>query len=147
MFGSYCTGSQARGGASCWAECRIWRSGALAMLDVPVSHLIAPPAARDIRLDLVRGWLQLTIFASHAVGSWIGTWLIHGAWGLSDSSEQFVFPSGFTLGSVFDYKLTRYGWRAATYDMLVRAARLYRTHLALLAAFATLILAVRLTPA
>ena len=35
--------------------------------------------ARDTRVDLVRGWLQLTIFTSHAAGSWIGAWLIHGA--------------------------------------------------------------------
>ena len=29
-----------------------------------------PP--RDTRVDIVRGWLQLTIFASHAAGSWVG---------------------------------------------------------------------------
>lgn len=100
---------------------------------------------RDLRLDIVRGWLQLTIFASHAFGSWIGTWLIHGAWGLSDSSEQFVFLSGLTLGSVFDYKLTRYGWGVATRDMLLRTARLYRTHLLMLAGFAALMMALRLS--
>ena len=33
--------------------------------------------SRDTRVDIVRGWLQLTIFASHAAGSWIGAWLIH----------------------------------------------------------------------
>lgn len=100
---------------------------------------------RDVRLDIVRGWLQLTIFASHVSGSWIGTWLIHGAWGLSDSSEQFVFLSGLTLGSVFDYKLTRYGWSVATRDMLIRTARLYRTHLLVLFGFTALMMALRLS--
>jgi hypothetical protein len=85
-----------------------------------------PP--RDTRVDIVRGWLQLTIFASHAAGSWIGFWLIHGAWGLSDSSEQFVFLSGLMLGSVFALKSARQGWGAASLDMLMRSWRLYRTN-------------------
>src|ERR687890_423412 len=57
-----------------------------------------PP--RDTRLDLVRGWLQLQIFASHAHGSLIGAWLISAAWGFSDSSEQFVYLSGFVVGAM-----------------------------------------------
>ena len=81
--------------------------------------------ARDPRLDIVRGWLQLTIFASHAFGSFIGGWLIHTSWGLSDSSELFVFLSGYTLGSVFVLKMLRQGFGAATWDMLGRAGRLY----------------------
>src|ERR1700735_5780774 len=83
----------------------------------------------DTRLDIVRGWLQLTIFASHAVGSFIGGWRIHGSWGLSDSSEQFVFLSGFTLGSVCARRTLRDGWRAGAADILWRAWRLYRIHL------------------
>lgn len=98
-----------------------------------------PP--RDTRVDIVRGWLQLTIFASHAAGSWIGFWLIHGAWGLSDSSEQFVFLSGFMLGSVFARKAIRQGWRHAGFDMLRRAGRLYRTHLLVFALFGALVMA------
>ena len=74
--------------------------------------------SRDIRVDIIRGWLQLTIFASHAAGSWIGAWLIHGAWGLSDSSEQFVFLSGLMLGSVFARKAPGKGFprRPATWS-------------------------------
>lgn len=90
---------------------------------------ILPRPPRDIRIDIVRGWLQLTIFASHAAGSWIGAWLIHGAWGLSDSSEQFVFLSGLMLGSVFARKSLRDGFSAAARDMTARTARLYRTHM------------------
>jgi hypothetical protein len=86
-----------------------------------------PP--RDTRLDIVRGLLQLAIFASHATGTWLGVWLIPSPWGLSDSSEQFVFLSGFTLGSVFARKAARGGWRQAVADMLWRTWRLYRTHL------------------
>ncbi len=83
-----------------------------------------PP--RDTRIDVIRGWLQLTIFASHAAGSWIGAWLIHGTWGLSDSSEQFVFLSGLMLGSVFTRKSLRDGFAAGARDMAMRTLRLYR---------------------
>ncbi len=93
---------------------------------------LPPRPARDTRLDLLRGWLQLTIFASHATGTWIGVWLIYAAWGLSDSSEQFVFLSGFTLGSVFARKALRDGWRAGAVDLLGRTWRLYRTNLVVL---------------
>ena len=93
-----------------------------------------PP--RDTRLDIFRGLLQLAIFASHATGTWLGVWLIPAPWGLSDSSEQFVFLSGFTLGSVFARKAVRDGWAEASADLLRRTWRLYRTHLLVLALFA-----------
>jgi hypothetical protein len=99
-----------------------------------------PP--RDIRIDVIRGWLQLTIFASHAAGSWIGTWLIHGTWGLSDSSEQFVFLSGLMLGSVFARKSSREGFAAAAADMAMRTLRLYRVHLITFFLFGGMIIAV-----
>ena len=96
-----------------------------------------PP--RDLRLDVVRGWLQLQIFASHAYGSFIGAWLIHAGWGISDSSEQFVLLSGFALGSVFTLKLLRDGMGAASADLLRRTLRLYRTHLLVFFAFAAMV--------
>jgi hypothetical protein len=97
---------------------------------------------RDTRIDVIRGWLQLTIFASHAAGSWIGAWLIHGAWGLSDSSEQFVFLSGLMLGSVFARKTIREGFAAAVMDMAMRTLRLYRTHLITFFLFGAMIITV-----
>ena len=96
---------------------------------------------RDQRLDIVRGWLQLTIFASHAFGSFIGGWMIHGSWGLSDSSEQFVFLSGFTLGSVCARKAAAGGWRAGTADILWRAWRLYRIHLLVFVLYGAMVVA------
>jgi hypothetical protein len=109
---------------------------------------LAPPP-RDARLDLLRGWMQLSIFASHAYGSFAGAWLIHAAWGLSDSSEQFVLLSGFGLGSVFALKSSRGpaaggGFRAATTDLLRRALRLWRRHLLVFLGFAALVLAVEM---
>jgi hypothetical protein len=97
---------------------------------------------RDVRIDVIRGWLQLTIFASHAAGSWIGAWLIHGTWGISDSSEQFVFLSGLMLGSVFARKSAREGFPSAARDMAMRTLRLYRVHLITFFLFGGMIIAV-----
>ncbi|MGE0417135.1 MAG: OpgC family protein [Acetobacteraceae bacterium] len=98
-----------------------------------------PRPPRDTRVDIIRGLLQLTIFASHAGGSFAGTWLIHKAWGLSDSSEQFIFLSGFMLGSVMARKTLMQGWRAGARDMWWRALNLYRTHLLVFALFGVMI--------
>jgi hypothetical protein len=98
-----------------------------------------PP--RDQRLDIVRGWLQITIFASHAFGSFIGGWMIHGSWGLSDSSEQFVFLSGFTLGSVCARRTARDGWLAGAADILWRAWRLYRIQLLVVLLYGAMVFA------
>ena len=105
---------------------------------------LLPRPSRDARLDLVRGWLQLSIFASHAQGSFAGAWLIHSAWGLSDSSEQFVLLSGLALGSVFARKQERDGWAPAAGDMLRRTGRLWRTHMLALAGFGAMLLLVNL---
>eukprot|EP01035_Chromulina_nebulosa_P065904 gene65904-90180_t len=102
--------------------------------------MIPPRPPRDQRLDVVRGWLQLTIFMSHIPGSFIGGWLIYGSWGLSDSSEQFVFLSGFTLGSVFARKSVRDGWAAAARDLMGRISRLWRIHLLTAGLFGAMIL-------
>jgi hypothetical protein len=96
--------------------------------------------ARDTRLDIVRGWLQVSIFGAHAVGSLFGGWGIHAAWGLSDSSEQFLFLSGFVLASVFTLKASRDGARAATGDTWRRAGRLWAKHMALFLLFGAMIL-------
>lgn len=102
-----------------------------------------PP--RDTRLDLLRGWLQLQIFASHAHGSLIGAWLITAAWGFSDSSEQFVYLSGFALGSVFTLKAHRGGWRAGAWDLLPRIRRLWATHMIVVCGMAAMVIAVNLS--
>jgi hypothetical protein len=92
--------------------------------------------------------MQISIFVSHIARTRFA-WGIHASWGLSDSSEQFVFLSGLTLGSVFALKMTRDGFGKARADLLRRTMRLYWTHLAVLCAFAALVLgaeATRLLP-
>jgi hypothetical protein len=101
----------------------------------------AQAPARDQRLDAFRGWMQLSIFYSHAFGSFTGAWLIHAGWGLSDSSEQFVFLSGFGLGSVFVLKQVRGGFGAACRDLGLRMARLWRMHLLVFLSFGLMVTA------
>ena len=88
---------------------------------------------------MVKGVLQLSIFAKHIGLSFVGGWVIHSNWGFSDSSELFLLLSGFTLGSVFALKQTKAGWAAAAWDMLGRAVRLYRTHLLVFALFGLMV--------
>ncbi|WP_149539726.1 OpgC domain-containing protein [Siccirubricoccus phaeus] len=106
--------------------------------------LARPP--RDLRLDVVRGWMQLSIFISHVAGSAFA-WAIHASWGLSDSSEQFVLLSGLTLGSVFTLKAARDGAAMARADLRSRTLRLYGTHLLVFAGFAAMVFALGLVPA
>ncbi|MBW6396281.1 OpgC domain-containing protein [Roseomonas sp. HJA6] len=100
--------------------------------------LARPP--RDVRLDVIRGWLQVSIFGAHAVGSAFGSYGIHAAWGFSDSSEQFLFLSGFVLASVHTLKSEREGAWAAARDIWRRAFRLWLVHLLLFLMTGALIL-------
>ncbi len=100
-------------------------------------QLQRPP--RDLRLDILRGWMQVSIFISHAFGT-VFAWGIHAAWGLSDSSEQFVFLSGFGLGSVYALKAWRDGAGAAWVDLRRRSLRLFGTHMLVFFAFAAMVL-------
>ena len=97
---------------------------------------VRPP--RDRRLDILRGWMQVSIFVSHVVGTGFA-WMIHAAWGLSDSSEQFVFLSGFGLGSVFALKEARDGFGAGLRDLSRRVRRLYLVHLLVVALLGAMI--------
>jgi hypothetical protein len=95
--------------------------------------------ARDPALDAVRGLLQIFILCSHAFGSYTSTHLIHAAWGLSDSSEQFVLLSGFGLGSVFLYRQARGGFGAAVADLARRWWLLWRLHVLVFVLLALLV--------
>jgi hypothetical protein len=105
----------------------------------------APAAApqrppRDPRLDALRGVMQMQIFISHVGASWFAAWAIHAAWGLSDSSEQFVLLSGLGLGSLFALKAARDGASVARADLRARTLRLWRMHLVVFFLFGGLVI-------
>lgn len=102
-----------------------------------MATLVRPP--RDMRLDVLRGWMQVSIFVSHAAGT-VLFWGIHASWGLSDSSEQFVLLSGLALGSVFTLKQHRDGFGAACRDLGARIARLWRIHMLVFVLFGMMVL-------
>jgi hypothetical protein len=104
----------------------------------PAASPQRPP--RDPRLDALRGVMQMQIFISHVVGSWFAAWAIHAAWGLSDSSEQFVLLSGLGLGSLFTLKAARDGAAVARVDLRTRTLRLWRMHLLVFFLFAGLVI-------
>jgi hypothetical protein len=104
----------------------------------PIAPLQRPP--RDPRLDALRGVMQMQIFVSHVFGSWFAAWAIHAAWGLSDSSEQFVLLSGLGLGSLFALKAARDGAATARADLRTRTLRLWRMHLIVFFLFAGLVI-------
>lgn len=83
--------------------------------------------------------MQVSIFVAHCAGS-VMAWGIHAAWGVSDSSEQFVLLSGLLLGSVFTLKAARDGAATARADILARTLRLWRTHLLVFLLMAAFIL-------
>jgi hypothetical protein len=98
---------------------------------------VRPP--RDLRLDVLRGWMQVSIFISHAGTAF--AWGIHAAWGVSDSSEQFVLLSGLVLSSVFSLKWARDGFGPASQDLGQRIRRLWVTHMAVFVAFGAMVVA------
>jgi hypothetical protein len=110
----------------------------------PAPRALPVRPARDHRLDALRGLMQLFIFASHTAITVSGTgvvggWIVHAAWGFSDSSEQFIFCSGLGLGSVFAFKAARDGFGPARADLLRRTLKLYRTHLIAFVIFGALV--------
>jgi hypothetical protein len=105
--------------------------------EIPAAVVLKRPP-RDVRMDVLRGWMQVSIFISHA-HTVAFFWGIHAAWGISDSSEQFVLLSGLALGSVFTLKRARDGFRSAAGDLLGRIRRLYLTHLVVFVLFAAMV--------
>jgi hypothetical protein len=120
-------------------------------MSLPPTPAVPPRPPRDLRMDVMRGLMQVFIVWSHTglvqaalelnpgMG-FLGHWFIHAAWGLSDSSEMFVILSGFTLGSLGARQALRDGWPAMAAGMLGRAWRLYLRHLVVFALMGALVL-------
>jgi uncharacterized membrane protein len=82
--------------------------------DVPAVHA---GRHRDLRLDACRGLALWFIFIDHIPDNSL-TWLTLRNYGFSDTSEVFVFVSGYTCMLAYGGALREQGWRTTA----VRAA-------------------------
>lgn len=90
----------------------------------PHSH-----ATRDPRLDLLRGFVFVLLFAVHFDFFSLYTFLSWERIGVVSSAETFVALAGIVVGIVFGRKMRADGLRACVRPMLARALDLYKANL------------------
>ncbi len=102
----------------------------------------APPAlkklGRDLRLDACRGIALWFIFLDHVPNN-IGSWLTLRNYGFSDTTEVFMFVSGFTCALAYGKALRRQGWAGAISHTVKRSWDIYTAFLLLTVACAVMI--------
>lgn len=83
---------------------------------------------RDLRIDVVRGFALVWIFWNHIPGN-VMTWLTPRNYGLSDSTEIFVFLAGVSFALAYQGCILREGFVAAWRKALGRVVIIYQAHL------------------
>lgn len=98
----------------------------------------ASPDKRDLRLDLLRGYLMFAMIVNHIGGE---SWLLAITGGnrfLVSAAEGFVLVSGLVMGMVYSSVIRRSGLGTAVSKVLRRGAMLYTLHVALTLSFVAL---------
>ena len=90
-------------------------------------------AKRVGSIDFWRGGVLIAILVDHIPGNLLEFFTPRN-FGLSDSSEAFVFLSGISVGMVYLPRARRHGLAAVARGCLQRALKLYGVHIALTAA-------------
>jgi hypothetical protein len=93
---------------------------------------------RDLRLDACRGLALWFIFVDHVPDNSLA-WLTLRNYGFSDTSEVFVFVSGYTCMLAYGGALAKQGWATTAVRALRRAWEIYAAFLVLLLAYAALV--------
>lgn len=93
---------------------------------------------RDLRLDACRGLALWIIFLNHIPDNAL-TWLTQRNYGFSDSTEIFVFVSGYTCMLAYGGALRSHGWRETIARALRRGLEIYAAFLLLLVAYCVLV--------
>jgi hypothetical protein len=93
---------------------------------------------RDLRLDACRGLALWFIFFDHIPGSPLA-WLTLRNYGFSDTTEVFVFVSGYTCMLAYGGSLQEQGWPTIVARTLRRAWEIYAAFLLLLVFYIVLI--------
>lgn len=97
-----------------------------------------PEGARDLRLDLLRGFCVFAMVVDHVGGaSWLYGLTGGNRWVVS-AGEGFVFLSGLVAGLVYSRKMARHGLAATTWALLRRARTLYLVTVAMTLGFVAL---------
>ena len=106
-----------------------------------IADIPAVPASkdsRDLRLDACRGLALWFIFVDHIPGNSL-SWLTLRNYGFSDTSEVFVFISGYTCMLAYGGAWREQGWRTTAIRTLRRAWEIYAAFLVLLIAYVALV--------
>jgi hypothetical protein len=91
-------------------------------------------ACRDLRLDACRGLALWFIFLDHIPDNAF-SWLTPRNYGFSDTSEVFVFVSGYTCMLAYGGALREQGWLTTVARALRRGLEIYAAFLLLLIAY------------
>jgi hypothetical protein len=117
----------------------------MGLIDAVTNHLrgtdVPPVHAghhRDLRLDACRGLALWFIFIDHIPDNSLA-WLTLRNYGFSDTSEVFVFVSGYTCMLAYGGALREQGWRTTAVRALRRAWEIYAAFLVLLVAYCALV--------
>ena len=93
---------------------------------------------RDLRLDACRGLALWFIFIDHIPGNAFD-WLTLRNYGFSDTSEIFVFISGYTCMLAYGGALRRQGWPTVIVRSLRRSLEIYAAFLLVVIAYLALV--------
>ena len=93
---------------------------------------------RDLRLDACRGLALWFIFLNHIPDNAL-TWLTLRNYGFSDTSEVFVFVSGYTCMVAYGGALREQGWPTIVTRIIRRCWEIYAAFLLLLIAYLVLV--------
>lgn len=106
----------------------------------PESRKASPPhkGYRDLRLDACRGLALWFIFIDHIPDNTLA-WLTLRNYGFSDTSEVFVFVSGYTCMLAYGGALEEQGWLTVITRALRRSLEIYCAFLLLLVAYVAVI--------
>ncbi len=95
-------------------------------------HVVAD--RRDLRLDACRGLALWFIFIDHIPNNAF-TWLTLRNYGFSDTTEVFMFVSGYTCMLAYGGALREQGWPTIATRALRRGWEIYAAFLLLLIAY------------
>ena len=104
--------------------------------EIPAVHIDGD--RRDLRLDACRGLALWFIFIDHIPDN-VFAWLTLRNYGFSDTTEVFVFVSGYTCMLAYGGALREQGWPTTVTRALRRSWEIYAAFLLLLIAYLALI--------